>query len=94
MKDRKKRSQKTQENKIIEEEEFLRKFCTFSPSKNKNPTRDQNRVVKDLYEWKCKKDENLRKNKEFLNSEERLKFTEKPKIDQNSKKIAGKVSII
>lgn len=74
-----------------EESEEIQKNCTFSPITFSNFSRKQEQTIQDLYKWKQKTEQNLIKNKEYLSQVEREKITDKPKINENSRKIADKV---
>jgi hypothetical protein len=82
------------EDKIKQENEDYNKKCTFAPQVNKKPKRSTNQVIEDLYEWKRKVDINLIKTQEYYQHEIVSGLTQKPAINDKSRKIAINVIYI
>lgn len=81
---------KVKEKEEQEQENFNKK-CTFSPNKRNNSTRDPQKVIEDLYNWKKKVDDNLKKTQEYYEKEKLGQFMTKPKITEKSKVLSMKV---
>ena len=77
-----------------EENESINQSCTFRPLVNNKNHRTQEMLIQELYAWKQKMERNLKRNKEFYRTEEDSKSTEKPQINENSRKIALTVFFI
>ncbi|OMJ93039.1 hypothetical protein SteCoe_4123 [Stentor coeruleus] len=74
-----------------QEQEIFNKKCTFSPNKKNNSTRDPQKVIEDLYNWKKKVDDNLKKSQEYYEKEKLGQYKTKPKITEKSKVLSMKV---
>ena len=83
-----------QEEKASEDKQAISENCTFCPSKNPKSNRDQKRLIEDLYAWKKKVNDKIKKDKEFYDGEELKNLRQKPSIRKTSSKIASKVKDI